>query len=70
MDADRCREFQSAPRRPDQVLRAGEQQGGHDHAIEQALDQAQEGQLEEEEPDVAAEDRVRDRAGHVRREAR
>ena len=56
--ANRRREHEPAARCADEILRGGEQQGRDHEAVEQPLDEPQERQLEEEEPDVAPEDRV------------
>ena len=69
MDADRRREDQPAARRTDDVAREGQDQGDDDDAVEQALDEPQERQLEQEEADVAAEDRIGDARGRRERDA-
>ena len=68
VDADRRREDEPAARRADEVAGEDDDQGRDDEAVEQALDEPQERQLEQEEADVAAEDRVGDGRGPGRRE--
>ena len=68
MDADRGAEDEPAARRPDDVAHQDDDQRRDHQAVEQALDQAQERQLEEEEADVLAEDRIGDGGRPGRRE--
>ena len=68
VDPDGGREDESAARRPHQVAAERDDQGGHDDAIEQPLNQAQERQLEQEEAHVPAEDGIGDHACRRRRE--
>ena len=60
VDADRRREDQPAARGADDVAGEGQEQRADDQRVEQALDEAQERQLEQEEADVPVEDRVGD----------
>ena len=69
VDADRRREDQPAARRTDDVAREGQDQGDEDDAVEQPLDEPQERQLEQEEADVAPEDRIGDARGRRERDA-
>ena len=60
----------SPPRgRAEQVAGAGDDQRGEQQAVDQRLEEPQERQLEQEEADVAAEDRVDDRLGRRERDA-
>jgi len=69
VDADRRREDEPTARRAHQIADEGEDEGRQDDPVEQALDQPQEGQLEEEEADVLAEDRVGDARGRRERDS-
>ena len=69
MDADRRGEDEPAVRGADDVARQRQQQGGDDDPVEHALDESQERQLEQEEADVAVEDRVGDRRRGRERDA-
>jgi len=68
VQADRCGEDQPGAGCGHEIPAEGQQQRCDDESVEDALDEAQERQLEQEVADVLVEDRVRGRDGRVRRE--
>ena len=69
VDTDPRDEHLAATGRGQQVARAGDRERGQEQPVDQRLDEAQERQVEQEEADVAAEDRVRDARGRRERHA-
>ena len=62
MDSNCRRERKPLNERAQKIPSDGEDETGHEEACDERLDQSQERQLEQEEGDVAAEDRIGDNA--------